>query len=221
MDAFYYYIMILISFSGRWGLSHYSNYLHGFIFRKICDEAEFEFRPWRESCGIDGITSLRLYCNRPSSSENSLDKWISYCHFHCEFHFKAIGMFLPICLFINIHILTEILYSNLLSYPRLFHLYIFNLGNWICDICLCCLQGLFSGTLILLTTKGKNSRILVFSEELFFIYVLPPIIFNAGYVLVVKSIRYKVHLLHFLASFVALVPFFLAAAVGSWYSYFQ
>ena len=54
-------------------------------------------------------------------------------------------------------------------------------------IFVCCLQGLFTGTLILLTTKGRNSRILVFSEELFFIYVLPPIIFNAGYVIMIES----------------------------------
>lgn len=41
--------------------------------------------------------------------------------------------------------------------------------------------GLFCGTVILLTTKGKSSHVLVFSEELFFIYLLPPIIFNAGF----------------------------------------
>ncbi|KAI0518708.1 hypothetical protein KFK09_006144 [Dendrobium nobile] len=41
--------------------------------------------------------------------------------------------------------------------------------------------GLISGVVILLTTKGKSSRILVFSEDLFFIYLLPPIIFNAGF----------------------------------------
>ncbi|KAF9621813.1 hypothetical protein IFM89_028251 [Coptis chinensis] len=41
--------------------------------------------------------------------------------------------------------------------------------------------GLCTGTVILLTTGGKSSRLLVFSEDLFFIYMLPPIIFNAGF----------------------------------------
>ncbi|KAK8718065.1 hypothetical protein V6N13_045311 [Hibiscus sabdariffa] len=41
--------------------------------------------------------------------------------------------------------------------------------------------GLCTGIVILFTTEGRSSHILVFDEELFFIYLLPPIIFNAGF----------------------------------------
>ncbi|XP_022758088.1 sodium/hydrogen exchanger 2-like isoform X2 [Durio zibethinus] len=41
--------------------------------------------------------------------------------------------------------------------------------------------GFCTGIIILFTTEGKRSHILVFNEELFFIYLLPPIIFNAGF----------------------------------------
>nr|CAB3492137.1 unnamed protein product [Digitaria exilis] len=40
--------------------------------------------------------------------------------------------------------------------------------------------GLGTGAVILFASSGQHSRVLVFSEDLFFIYLLPPIIFNAG-----------------------------------------
>ncbi|KAH9612663.1 hypothetical protein KSS87_008253 [Heliosperma pusillum] len=42
-------------------------------------------------------------------------------------------------------------------------------------------MGLVAGGVVLWIKKGEGSRILVFNEELFFIYLLPPIIFNAGF----------------------------------------
>ncbi|WMV31843.1 hypothetical protein MTR67_025228 [Solanum verrucosum] len=54
-------------------------------------------------------------------------------------------------------------------------------SRWINDSITALVIGLCTGGIILLTTKGKSSHLLEFDEQLFFIYVLPPIIFNAGF----------------------------------------
>ncbi|KAM1169502.1 hypothetical protein ACFX13_031989 [Malus domestica] len=54
-------------------------------------------------------------------------------------------------------------------------------ARWMTESVTALLIGLCIGIVILLTTKGKSSHILVFNEDLFFIYLLPPIIFNAGF----------------------------------------
>ncbi|XP_062003062.1 sodium/hydrogen exchanger 1-like isoform X2 [Rosa rugosa] len=43
------------------------------------------------------------------------------------------------------------------------------------------LLGLIAGLVVLLVTQFESSQILVFNEDLFFLYLLPPIIFNAGF----------------------------------------
>ncbi|KAL3531417.1 hypothetical protein ACH5RR_010739 [Cinchona calisaya] len=53
--------------------------------------------------------------------------------------------------------------------------------RWINESITALLFGLCSGIVIMFITNGKSSRILKFDEQLFFIYILPPIIFNAGF----------------------------------------
>ncbi|KAL9259778.1 Sodium/hydrogen exchanger 1-like protein [Drosera capensis] len=54
-------------------------------------------------------------------------------------------------------------------------------NRWANESITALLLGLASGGIVLLVKKGYSSKLLVFNEELFFIYLLPPIIFNAGF----------------------------------------
>ncbi|XP_027189309.1 sodium/hydrogen exchanger 1-like isoform X4 [Cicer arietinum] len=54
-------------------------------------------------------------------------------------------------------------------------------NRWANESITALLLGLCSGVVVLLVTKFRSTKILIFSEDLFFLYLLPPIIFNAGF----------------------------------------
>ncbi|MFS8030546.1 putative cation/H+ exchanger, cation/H+ exchanger, CPA1 family, sodium/solute symporter superfamily [Helianthus anomalus] len=76
-------------------------------------------------------------------------------------------------------------------------------SRWMNESITALVIGLCTGSFILLTSGGTNSHLFVFSEDLFFIYLLPPIIFNAGF-----QVKKK----HFFRNFMTIVLF---GAVGT------
>ncbi|KAL6581861.1 Sodium/hydrogen exchanger 3 [Orobanche minor] len=80
-------------------------------------------------------------------------------------------------------------------------------NRWINESITALSIGVGTGVIILLISKGKSSRLLVFSEDLFFIYLLPPIIFNAGF-----QVKKK----HFFRNFMTIMLF---GAVGTMISF--
>ncbi|KAI5398467.1 hypothetical protein KIW84_064019 [Lathyrus oleraceus] len=54
-------------------------------------------------------------------------------------------------------------------------------NQWANESITALLLGLCSGVVVLLVTKFHSTKILIFNEDLFFLYLLPPIIFNAGF----------------------------------------
>ncbi|XP_058761346.1 sodium/hydrogen exchanger 1-like [Vicia villosa] len=54
-------------------------------------------------------------------------------------------------------------------------------NRWANESITALLLGLCSGVVVLLVTKFRSTKILIFNEDLFFLYLLPPIIFNAGF----------------------------------------
>ncbi|CAB4316007.1 unnamed protein product [Prunus armeniaca] len=80
-------------------------------------------------------------------------------------------------------------------------------NRWVNESITALLIGVCTGIVILLISRGKSSHLLVFSEDLFFIYVLPPIIFNAGFQVKKKQ---------FFVNFITIVMF---GAIGTLISF--
>ncbi|XP_059443189.1 sodium/hydrogen exchanger 4-like [Corylus avellana] len=89
-------------------------------------------------------------------------------------------------------------------------------NRWVNESITAILTGCLAGAIILVLSKGKNSHILTFNEELFFIYLLPPIIFNAGF-----QVKKK----HFFQNFLTIMLFgvvgvfisLIIITAGSWW----
>ncbi|KAK2441061.1 sodium/hydrogen exchanger [Trifolium repens] len=90
-------------------------------------------------------------------------------------------------------------------------------GNrWINESIVAIFIGFIAGAIILLYTKGKSPHILVFDEELFFIYLLPPIIFNAGFQVKKKRFFHN----FFTIMLFGVIGVFISASIitaGSWW----
>ncbi|CAL9751507.1 unnamed protein product [Musa acuminata subsp. burmannicoides] len=75
--------------------------------------------------------------------------------------------------------------------------------------------GCIVGTIILVASKGKNSHIVRFDQELFFMYLLPPIIFNAGFQVKKKQFFHN-FLTILLFGVVGIFISFVIISAGSW-----
>ncbi|XP_021906015.1 sodium/hydrogen exchanger 4 [Carica papaya] len=89
-------------------------------------------------------------------------------------------------------------------------------NRWVNESITAILIGCISGAVILLISKGKSSHILTFNEELFFIYLLPPIIFNAGFQVKKKQFFHNCLTIMLFGVIGVFISTFLITA-GSWW----
>ncbi|XP_024023675.1 sodium/hydrogen exchanger 4 [Morus notabilis] len=89
-------------------------------------------------------------------------------------------------------------------------------NRWVNESITAIILGCLAGGVILAVSKGNSSHILTFNEELFFIYLLPPIIFNAGF-----QVKKKQFFQNFLTIMLfGVVGVFISASIitsGSWW----
>ncbi|KAL8162539.1 hypothetical protein V2J09_014028 [Rumex salicifolius] len=89
-------------------------------------------------------------------------------------------------------------------------------NRWVNESITAIIIGCISGMICLFISKGKSSRILRFNEEVFFIYLLPPIIFNAGFQVKKKQFFHNFLTIMLFGVFGVFISTFLIAA-GSWW----
>ncbi|WVZ81313.1 hypothetical protein U9M48_028703 [Paspalum notatum var. saurae] len=93
-------------------------------------------------------------------------------------------------------------------------------NKWVNESITALIIGCVIGAIIFLLTNGRHSHILRFDEQLFFIYVLPPIIFNAGYPCLDPLARFQVKKKQFFHNFMTIMSFgvfgvFISVAIVS------
>ncbi|XP_038876734.1 sodium/hydrogen exchanger 3-like [Benincasa hispida] len=86
---------------------------------------------------------------------------------------------------------------------------LFEKKRWLNDSITSLAIGIFTGIIVLLTTRGKSSHILEFNEQLFFIYLLPPIIFNAGFQVKKKQFFRNFLVIILFGAFGSVISFFI------------
>ncbi|GFZ05001.1 Na+/H+ (sodium hydrogen) exchanger 3 [Actinidia rufa] len=92
-------------------------------------------------------------------------------------------------------------------------------NRWVNESITAIFIGCCTGIVILLVSKGRSSHILRFDEELFFIYLLPPIIFNAGFQVKKKQFFHNfLTILLFGVIGVFISAFLITAAIGAIFS---
>lgn len=89
-------------------------------------------------------------------------------------------------------------------------------SRWMNESITALMIGVCTGVVILLTSGGTSSHILVFSEDLFFIYLLPPIIFNAGFQVKKKQFFRNISTIMFFGAVGTLISFIIISlgAIG-------